>query len=60
MIVKCIRRCWDGKKARRYYPGDQDDIQPGDPIAKYFDFPKPEEKAGEPKPEDGPVKRGGK
>jgi len=47
MIVKCIRRCWDGKKARRYYPGDQDDINPGDPIAKYFDMPKEEVKPEE-------------
>jgi hypothetical protein len=38
MIAKCVRRCWDGKKARRYYPGDQDDINKTDPIAKFFQF----------------------
>lgn len=50
MIAKCIRRCWDGKIARRYYPGDQDDIAPDSPIAKYFEFPKVEEA----KSEEGP------
>jgi hypothetical protein len=40
MIAKCIRRCWDGKRARRYFPGDQDDIDLLNPVAKYFDIPK--------------------
>ncbi len=39
MIATCNTRCWDAGKARRYYPGDTDDINPLDPIAKYFDFP---------------------
>jgi len=55
VIVKCIRRCWDGKKARRYYPGDQDDIDPASPIAKYFEFPK-EAPAVETKREESPTK----
>lgn len=59
MIVKCIRRCWDGKRARRYYPGDQDDIQPGDAVAKYFDFPEEAKAPPAPPPEadDGPTKK---
>jgi hypothetical protein len=39
MIVKCNRGCWDSKRSRRYYPGDQDDIDPLEPVAMYFDFP---------------------
>ena len=39
MIVKCNTRCWDAKTCKRYYPGDQDNIDPLDPIAAYFDFP---------------------
>lgn len=42
--AKCIRRCWDGPKARRYYPGDTDDIDSNSPIAKYFNMPKEEPK----------------
>lgn len=37
MIVRCVDRCWDGKKCRLYHPGDQDDIDPMSPIAKYFE-----------------------
>ncbi len=44
MIATCHTRCWDAGKARRYYPGDQDDINPLDPIAKYFTFPPGTEK----------------
>lgn len=54
MIAKCTRRCWDGKKARRYYPGDQDDIDPKSPIAKFFDIPKEEPKVEE---DTGPTKK---
>jgi hypothetical protein len=36
MIVRCIRECWYAKRARHYLPGDQDDIDPRDPVAKYF------------------------
>jgi hypothetical protein len=39
MIVKCNRKCFDSVKCRHYYPGDQDDINPLDPIAGHFDFP---------------------
>ncbi len=39
MIVRCNTRCWDAGRCRRYYPGDQDDIDPLEPIAAYFDFP---------------------
>lgn len=40
MIVKCIHECFDSKRARRYYPGDQDNIDPKEPVAKYFEgFP---------------------
>ena len=55
MIVKCNRKCWDSKRSRQYYPGDQDDIDPLEPIAMYFDFPPGTEvyykpKAGSKKP----------
>jgi len=36
-VVRCIERCWDSKKCRLYYPGDQDEVNPMDPIAKYFE-----------------------
>ena len=39
MIVKCNKECWDSKRARHYVPGDQDDIDPLEPVAMYFDFP---------------------
>lgn len=39
MIVKCIKECWDSKRNRHYYMGDQDDIDPKEPIAMYFSFP---------------------
>jgi hypothetical protein len=39
MIVKCNTRCWDSKRCILYYPGDQNDIDPLEPVAKYFDFP---------------------
>lgn len=38
--VKCIKRCWDSKRRRRYYPGDMDKIDPTEPVAMYFEgFP---------------------
>lgn len=36
-VVTCVRRCRDGKTAKRYFPGDTDNIDPMDPIAMYFD-----------------------
>ena len=39
MIAKCLRKCWDSGRSRQYYPGDQDDINPLEPIAMYFEFP---------------------
>ena len=39
MIVKCIRECWESKRNRHYYMGDQDDIDPLEPIAANFAFP---------------------
>lgn len=39
MIVKCNRRCWDSKRGKRYHIGMEDDIDPLEPIAMYFDFP---------------------
>ena len=39
MVVTCNRRCWDSTRNRRYHPGDQDDIDPLEPIAGCFDFP---------------------
>jgi hypothetical protein len=39
MIVRCIKDCWDSKRNRRYYAGDQDDVDPLEPLAMYFDFP---------------------
>lgn len=39
MIVKCNKRCFDSKRCILYVPGDQDDINPLDPISMYFDFP---------------------
>jgi hypothetical protein len=39
MKVRCIKECWDSKRNRHYYPGDQDDIDPLEPIAQKFDFP---------------------
>ena len=36
MEVKCVKRCFDSNKCRRYWPGDVDDIDPSDPIAMYF------------------------
>lgn len=35
-IVRCIKECWDSKTAINYVPGDEADINPKDPIAKYF------------------------
>lgn len=37
MIVKCTERFWDGERCISYYPGDQDDIDPLSPAAKYFE-----------------------
>lgn len=39
MLVRCNTKCWDSKRNRRYHPGDQDDIEPLEPVAMYFDFP---------------------
>lgn len=39
MVVICARKCWDSKRSCQYYPGDQDDIDPLEPIAMYFTFP---------------------
>lgn len=39
MIAVCHTRCFDSVKCTRYYPGDQDDVDPLSPIALYFDFP---------------------
>ena len=39
MVVTCKRQCFDGQRCIRYYPGDQDDIDPLSPIAMYFSFP---------------------
>ena len=36
-IVRCIQPCWDSNKTRFYYPGDQDEIDPLNPVAKYFE-----------------------
>jgi len=36
-VVKCIQRCYDGKRMRRYYPGDTDNIDPLEPVAQYFE-----------------------
>lgn len=40
MEVRCNRRCWDGVKCLRYLPDRMYDIDPLEPIAKYFDLPK--------------------
>ena len=37
MIVKCAERFFSNSRKRLYYPGDQDDIDPLEPIAKYFE-----------------------
>ena len=39
MIVQCNRECFDSKRARKYYIGDQDDVDPTEPLAMYFTFP---------------------
>jgi len=39
MIVKCIKDCFDSKRNRRYFAGDQDDVDPLEPVAMYFEFP---------------------
>ena len=39
MVAICARKCWDSKRSRQYYPGDQDDIDPLEPVAMYFTFP---------------------
>lgn len=39
MIVQCNRECYDSKRARKYYIGDQDDVDPTEPLAMYFTFP---------------------
>lgn len=46
MRAKCIQECFDGPRAWKYTPdggekkdGFYDDINPDDPIAKYFEFP---------------------
>ncbi len=36
MHMKCIRRCWDSKRTMRYWPGDEDNIDTANPIAKHF------------------------
>ena len=39
MIVRCNMECYDSKRSRKYYRGDQDDVDPLEPLAMYFDFP---------------------
>ena len=36
MLVICEERCWDSKSHRIYNVGDQGDIEPLSPLAKYF------------------------
>jgi len=36
MHMKCIRRCWDSKRTMRYWPGDEDNIDTANPVAKHF------------------------
>ena len=36
MLVTCEERVWDGKSCRIYNIGDQADIDPLSPLAKYF------------------------
>ena len=36
-VVRCVQPCWDSNKTRFYYPGDQDEIDPLNPVAKYFE-----------------------
>ena len=40
-LAKCVRRCWDSSISRRYWPGDRDDIDPANPVAKHFQFDDP-------------------
>lgn len=37
MLVTCEERVWDGKRCRIYNIGDQADIDPLSPLAKYFE-----------------------
>jgi hypothetical protein len=39
MIVKCHTECFDSKRCRKYFRGDQDDVDPLEPLAMYFTFP---------------------
>lgn len=54
----CTRRCWDGLRMMRYYPGDRDNLDPQNPVSKWFKFDDPEIEAikfgSKPKP---PVRR---
>lgn len=36
MWMRCIRECFDGTNARKYYREDEADIGPENPIKKYF------------------------
>jgi hypothetical protein len=36
-VVRCVQECWDSKRNRHYVRGDQDSIDPLEPVAKYFE-----------------------
>lgn len=42
MKVKCLKEFWSGKDAGFFYKGLEYDINPEEPYAEHFDFPKKE------------------
>ena len=41
-VVRCVQDCWDSKRNRYYVRGDQDSVDPLEPLAKYFEGWAPE------------------
>lgn len=39
IVAKCTEECWDSKKCKHYYPGDQDEIDTEAEIAMHFQIP---------------------
>ena len=58
-LAKCIRRCWDSQLTRRYWPGDQDNMDPNHPLVKgnCFEFVEVPKTKDEP-PVETEVRRG--
>lgn len=56
VVMRCIQECFDGKFGTRYFPGNVAQIDPENPVAKYFvevePVPAPVDLEGEEEKED--------